>query len=147
MLQINIRGLRKIYDLIGVSTFNRKKNRVKDTSVSEPSIDKLRKVLYNLIPGVEENKIIQAFYLSKMTVALEIENSNEEYTFLKWPEFMEFIGRLAQLKYLDAYEATQWTLSRKIGVVLDHLFKLIPNESRLDPPELREVISDSDDDY
>ena len=50
-----------------------------------------------------ENKIVQAFFLSKMTVANENVDANFEYTFMHRPEFLEFIGRLAWLKYLNTH--------------------------------------------
>ena len=53
-----------------------------------------------------------------MTVVLENDVSNFEYTYLHWPEFLEFIGRLAQMKYLETYQHTQWMLTKKITIVL-----------------------------
>ena len=41
--------------------------------------------------------------MSKMTVVEENEDANYEYTYLHWPEFIEFIGRLAQVKYRGKY--------------------------------------------
>ena len=84
--------------------------------------------------------------MSKMTVIEENEDANYEYTYLHWPEFIEFIGRLAQVKYRGKYQEYQWALKKKISAILDSVFKLIDQE-RVDPPELLEIISDSDDDY
>ena len=47
--------------------------------------------------------IVKAFYLSKMTVILETEQSNYEYTYMHWPEFLEFLPRLAWIKYRKTY--------------------------------------------
>ena len=49
--------------------------------------------------NLNDDKIVQAFFLSKMTCAQETVTSNVEYTYLYFPEFLEFIGRSAQLKY------------------------------------------------
>ena len=53
---------------------------------------------------MNEARIVQAFYLSKMTVVSECDKANIEYTYLHWPEFIEFIGRLAQVRYLKEYQ-------------------------------------------
>ena len=84
--------------------------------------------------------------MSKMTVVHENDVANYEYTYLKWPEFLEFIGRLAQKKYSKTAQDTQWPLAKKIQVILHYLFKLIGTK-RLDPPEIREIVSESDDEY
>ena len=44
---------------------------------------------------MKDRELHVAFYLSKQTVPQETEHSPQEYTFLKWPEFIEFIPRLA----------------------------------------------------
>ena len=90
--------------------------------------------------------MVQAFYLCKYTVPMENEMANYEYTYLHWPEFIEFVARLAQLKYQGTPEDEQWPLKKKIGIVLTFLFKII-GERRVNPPDLVEVISESDDDY
>ena len=47
--------------------------------------------------------IVQAFFLSKMTVVNENDYANYEYTYIHWSEFIEFVGRISWLKYLDTY--------------------------------------------
>ena len=81
-----------------------------------------------------------------MTVPEETSQSSYEYTFLKWPEFIEFIPRLAWFKYRGTYQHEAWRLKSKILPVLDALLPLV-SERRVDPPELAEVISESDDEY
>ena len=95
LLEVNLRGLRRLYDMIAGSKFNQKKNRVPQYNLSIPTIDQFRQVLINVIPGVGETKIIQAFYLSKQTVIQENIDGDYEYTHMTFAEFMEFIGRLA----------------------------------------------------
>ena len=101
---------------------------------------------HGVIPHVGEVGVGQAFYLSKMTVVEEVDFSNFEYTYIHWPEFVEFIGRLALIKYRGTYQDEEWPLEKKIGVILTCVLKLVHEETKW-PPELREVISDSDDDY
>ena len=95
LLEVNLRGLRRLYDMIAGSKFNYKKNRVPQSNLTIPTIDQFRQVLCNVIPDVGETKIIQAFYLSKQTVIQENIDGDHEYTHMTFAEFMEFIGRLA----------------------------------------------------
>ena len=81
-----------------------------------------------------------------MTCTEETVTSNYDYTYLYFPEFLEFIGRSAWLKYMDTYQHESWVLTKKIKVVLTEMFK-ITGDIVLEPPKLREVISDSDDEY
>ena len=84
--------------------------------------------------------------MSKQTVAEETTESDFEYTFLKWSEFLEFIPRLAWFKYQNQYQHEAWKLKNKMMPVLDVLLSIV-NMKRNDPPELAQVISESDDDY
>lgn len=114
---------------------------------SYPSIDQTKQFfLSNPVPGLTKQVIDQAFYLSKQTIVNESEMANYEYTYLHWPEFIEFIARLAELKYQNGMEDVQWPLKKKISVLLSFLLKFV-GERRKNPPELVEVISESDDDY
>lgn len=69
------------------------------------SIDKLRDTLIPVLEPLHltDKKIVQAFFLSKMTVINENNDANFEYTYIQKPEFIEFIGRLAWLKYVGTY--------------------------------------------
>ena len=96
LLEVNIRGIKKLFDFIARSGFNTKKNKVQFVNNNDPSIDQVRAVLgQGAIPECGELGVTKAFYLSKMTVVEESEDSNYEYTYLHWPEFIEFMGRLA----------------------------------------------------
>ena len=63
----------------------------------------LLEVIISHIPKFEghfsERKIIKAHFMSKMTVPNENEDGILEYWHLKFVEFLEFICRLAWLKY------------------------------------------------
>ena len=108
--------------MMAKSQFYTLRNRMDSINRVFPSVDQVRTILTEAkIPGLPERCILHAFYLSKMTVVLETDYANYEYTYLKWPEFLEFIGRLAQQKYLGTYQDAQWPLQKKIEVVLTHL--------------------------
>ena len=100
-----------------------------------PTIDQIVFALKGMIPEVDDRKVVQAFYLSKMTIAEETEMANSEYTFLRWPEFLEFIPRLAYMRHRGTYKHEEWRLERKIKDLLDILLRLV-GETRIDPPEL-----------
>ena len=74
------------------------------------------------IPNLPDSAIVIAFYMSKQTVVHENLVGNYEYSYLNWSEFLEFIGRLAQQKYLKTNQNSQWPLDKKIEVVLNYLF-------------------------
>ena len=105
LLEVNLGGLRKLFDALARSkNWVRKRNLLEFYNTpKEPSVDQIVAALKGLIPDVFEKEILQAFYLSKMTVAKESEHCEYEYTFLKWPEFCEFIARLGYFKYNDTY--------------------------------------------
>ena len=90
-----------------------------------PTLDQIIFVLDGMIPDINERKIVQAFYLSKSTVADESGHALQEYTFIKWPEFIEFIARLAWMKYRGGYQHEEWGLVRKTKPVLDILLSIV----------------------
>ena len=81
-----------------------------------------------------------------MTVANENDDANYEYTYIHRPEFLEFIGRLAWLKYKDTYLNDSWPLIKKMHVVMTVLFEMVGVKVQ-EPPELEMCVSESDDDY
>lgn len=116
-----------LYDHIAKQKFTKVKNRLNDTGKTLVSIDKLRETLVPVLKPLylTDKMIVQAFFLSKMTVANENDDGNYEYTYLHRPEFLEFIGRLAWLKYLDTYLNDSWPLIKKIRVVITVLFSIV----------------------
>ena len=50
------------------------------------------------------------------------------------------------MKYRGGYQHEEWGLVRKTKPVLDILLSIV-REKRIEPPELLEVLSESDDDY
>lgn len=67
---------------------------------------------------ITEKAIRFCFGMSKMTVKDEVAN-HDEYEKLKLTEYLEFIGRVAHVKFID-YEELE--LHRKIEMILDELF-------------------------
>lgn len=65
---------------------------------------------------------------------------------MQWPEFLEFIGRLADIKFKNSAEMSQNPLAWKIETILEDLmpaFGLPKNDVNIE----KEENSESDDDY
>jgi len=94
-----------LYDYIAKQKFKQERNLMSDIGKSLVSIDKLRDTLIPVLEPLHltDKKIVQAFFLSKMTVISENNDANYEYTYIHKPEFIEFIGRLAWVKYEGTY--------------------------------------------
>lgn len=137
IMEVNLVSLRKLYFAIAYSTgWVKKRNLLIVNSGAEPNIDQIVSFLKNKVPDLNERKIVQSFYLSKMVVSLETDNSSREYTFMKWPEFIELIPRLAYFKYVDSEDDMKkdMKLADKIRQVLYYLFPMI-GEEVTEPPE------------
>lgn len=84
--------------------------------------------------------------MSKMTNPNENDNS-ERYTKLQYPEFLEMIGRVAELKYRGS-ENEPLPLAEKIETVLDQIFVVLgPSAKRKDVDVDMEILTESDSDY
>lgn len=55
--------------------------------------------LHMQIPGISDKNIMRSFHLSKMTRIEPMTESIYADTFLKWPEFLEFVPRLAMYMF------------------------------------------------
>jgi len=141
-------SLRILYDrLASLKNYPKERNLVPVINSKMPSIDQVVCMLKGVLPGVEEDKIVQAFYLSKMTVIDETQESGQqEYTLLKWAEFMEFICRLAFFNEQKSDPSGQVPLNTKLQPVLRPLLALVGKEFQ-EPPEMSHEISESDDEY
>lgn len=69
-----------------------------------------------------------------------------DYTCMRWGEFLEFICRLAYLKFKGTPKENVIELLDKVKSVLDDILPLV-GAKRYDPPSMNFVISESDDDY
>ena len=96
--------------------------------------------------GVSIKQLQQAFMLCKMTVENENEDGPRDYNIIKFVEFLEFIGRVAYLRFQDDESMVQKALSVKILWVLRAIFPMI-GETPINPEEEDNLQSDSDDDY
>ena len=83
--------------------------------------------------------------MSKQTISKEIQDGGENYDYLIFVEFLEFIGRLADFKF-EGSELESLGLGEKIEHLLDELF--IPFEYTRKPVSNEvEEISESDSEY
>jgi hypothetical protein len=96
--------------------------------------------------NLPKRKIAQLFGLSKQTI---VEINTQKGMFranrLDEVEFLEFIGRLAMLKFLGT-ELEETNLSTKIGYILDEIFSTI-NAERNIPDEKVYLSSSSEDEW
>ena len=72
--------------------------------------------------------------LCKMTVENENEDGPRDYNIIKFVEFLEFIGRVAYLRFQDDESMVQKALSVKILWVLRAIFPMI-GETPINPEE------------
>ena len=95
---------------------------------------------------MNEKDAIYCFCMCKMTIIDEAQQS-KKYQFLSFVEFLELIGRIAELKFRST-AMNGIPLFQKIEYTLDDIIPyLLPGKERL-IPEIQEVEeSDSDDDY
>jgi hypothetical protein len=89
-----------------------------------------------------EAKVTYIFGMSKMTIQQTIKNFNH-YFRIVFVEFLELIGRAAELKFKDS-DLEDIKLSEKIGFILDDLLRTI-KAKRKDPKEIDKFVSISDD--
>ena len=73
IMEINLINLRKLYTSMTYSqNWTKKRNLVTIKGATEPTIDQIICFLEDKVPNINERKIVQSFYLSKMIVSLEI---------------------------------------------------------------------------
>ena len=89
--------------------------------------EQLCETIYSHSPNLQVTKsqLYAAFILSKCTVELE-NDKPEEYTKVKFVEFLEFIGRIAYARFKsDPDKHTIWSLETKITAILQSIFVII----------------------
>jgi len=92
--------------------------------------------------SMSEKDVTFCYGMSKMTVYDEL-NHNDNYFKLKFVEFLEFIARLAHLKYRAMADIP---LVEKLEMILDDIFFAFGLERNEVITEVVEV-SESDNDY
>mmetsp|Transcript_31639 Transcript_31639/g.41906 ORF Transcript_31639/g.41906 Transcript_31639/m.41906 type:complete len:140 (+) Transcript_31639:634-1053(+) len=130
LLQVNLYSLRQIYELFAKNqNYPRNKNLVEILPPNMPSIDQITCALYRFIDNVGESKLIQAFYASKQLVQEETTQAGmTEYTILRWGEFLEFVCRLAYLKFRGTPKEHSLTLLDKVKSILDDLLPIVSSK-------------------
>ncbi len=104
--------------------------------------DALRIFCKDMSSVISENEFYYCYGMSKMTVAKESQNHSNYFT-VHLTEFLELIGRIAELKYR---EASGLALHEKIEFLLDMIFPLV-DFSRVPVNINVEEESVSDDEY
>ena len=91
--------------------------------------------------GVSEKDIQNCYGMSKMTIWNEVENK-KEYFKMQWVEFLEFIGRLANVRDKNSDSPLELKIENLLDDIFSH-FGFNRNEVNVQLEE----ISESDDDY
>jgi len=106
--------------IASLTTFPKNLNAVSVVGVPLPSIDQIVHTLRGAIAEVGEKQLVETFFKCKMTnineTALQGQN---EYTFLRWSEFLEFVCRLAYVKFEKTPQHETSRLVTKLGPTLD----------------------------
>ena len=95
--------------------------------------------------GFDDKKAMNCFGMSKMTVINEKEGSQKYYE-LRFVEFIEMIGRIAEVKYANT-SMMEIPLHERIEYIMDDIFPKMLNKER-NPVVIIDVEeSASDEDY
>lgn len=101
----------------------------------------------NDIIDCSRKKVGIAFGLSKMTCPDENEAGPEEYEHIRLVEFMDMIGRVAQLIYIGTPMDKQWPLATKVFMVCDGILKKYTGINAKSPDEDDGTETESDREY
>jgi hypothetical protein len=97
------------------------------------------------ILDIPDKDIIKCWAMCKMAVTIEHQDY-KKYSMMQFPEFLEFIGRIGDLKFKNSPEMSGNSLAWKIEMILEDLcpyFGLKKNDVEIE----HEENSESDDDY
>lgn len=134
ILEANLENLRKIYNL----TFTSVKKYITFQDI-------IQLFTRDADVGLGEVDLLYAFGMSKMAVTNEVQNY-KQYSVMQMPEFLEFIGRMSDVKFRSIPSMASNPLAWKIDQVLDEImpqFGLTKNDVNV----VAEENSESDDDY
>jgi hypothetical protein len=98
---------------------------------------------------IKDTDAIQCYGMCQMTCVTETKGSDAVYGQLKFCEFLELMGRIAQLKYqasADKPEYAQMTLAAKMENVLDVVLE-VKDIKRIEPSITVVDESEPDSDY
>lgn len=111
-----------------------------------PEYEDMHHLCMQIAPcGVSEMDVKFAFGMCKMTVVSEAA-SYKDYNRIQFVEFLEFIGRLAYVRFKDSSEMSSLPLATKVEYILDDIFAGY-GMTRKDVENVVEEFSESDDDY
>jgi len=151
LLTVNLTGIQALYNkLASVKTLKARKMLVSAVPSALSKVLTIDQVLHGLngvTSNLSEDKLVRAFYLSKMTVTEEtLSHGQLELSLLRWPEFVEFVCRAAYLRHEKTEVSSKVRLDDMLRPLLDAWLPLA-GYSRIEPPPMTNVISESDDDY
>lgn len=92
-----------------------------------------------------EKESIFCYGMCKMTVPQESEETTAKYKRLAFVEFLEFIGRVAEMKYRNS-DLEDLSLAQKIEFILDDMLAMV-DVKRRDVNIVIDELSESDDEY
>lgn len=94
--------------------------------------------------GLHEPQLVECYGMSKMVVSLE-PIDYKKYQIMQFPEFLELMGRIGDMKFRGTPEAEN-QLAWKIDAVLEELCPAF-GLTKKDVDNVQEENSESDDDY
>ena len=124
LMEPNIPGLKTVYE----SYFEARKKAMDKADV-------IRLLTVDTELFAQEKDAIYCYGMSKMTCVVESVGSDKSYGLMKFSEFLELMGRAAQLKYApasDQPEAAAMSFPQKLEYVLDAVLAT-KGLQRLDP--------------
>ena len=107
--------------------------------------DALNLMIRDSALNVIEKDAIFCYGMCKMTVINEFEDSQTKYKRLQFVEFLEMLGRIAELKYRGT-DLERVPLAKKLETVLEEALAIVGYERK----EVNIVVNDvseSDDEY
>ena len=108
--------------------------------------DALKFMMHDSHLQMQEKDSIYCYGMCKMSVNNEVEN-HKQYFILKFVEFIELIGRIAEFKFMST-AMNSIPLYQKIEYILDEIIPyILPGKERKLPEIVELDHSDSDDDY
>ena len=135
VLEANLEGLKKVYAyFIGL---------VKKLMTMNDALD----MMIRVSPlRLTEKDAFLCYGMCKMTTVNEAEESNIKYKRLQFVEFLELIGRIADVKFKGTETDKSLSLAEKIEFVLEDILTIV-DVRRKDVKITVDEQSESDDDY
>lgn len=99
--------------------------------------------------NMNEKDAVFCYGMSKMTIEKENFSDTKEspYEVMKRVEFLEMIGRCAEVKFKNSQSMMEIPLAQRVEIVLDIVLPTMLETERRDVNIVEQEISESDDDY